>query len=195
MMSKENLRNAFGGIATPIEEALQDKPIEEFTPDQLKLSELGIPIEEIKTITLGWHQKHSGGKKVFHPNNESLENITKGFWNYLLDCIHPVDLLKIDTSLLSEGLEDLTLKQIMNKDRSISDDYQKENDILREQIIQLKKKSQNVINSVEVMEYNQETIELLGWLYRYMGNLDFKKGFQSTQKDIENLQKIEELIK
>lgn len=208
-MTKNELRNAFK--STPLKQALQKPPVEEYTPDQVKLTELGIPKENTKTLTLGWKARHGDKKKVFHPNNSSFDNLTKGFWTYVMDTIYNVNLLKIDTTLLPEPLAEMTLKQIDIK--GLQDDSPKQIKELQD-LIELLQKDGNDI------------LKLLEWLYDFMnsGKMSFfdlnkfKKEFDEdfsyddlrvkdirkeienyeikiSKKEVERIKEIEEVLK
>jgi len=175
-MSK--LENAFP--STPLKEALKPKAIVEYTPDQVKLSELGIPIEFTPILTKGWERRNKEKpKKVFHPNNKSFKNLTKGFWDYALDTVYTVDLVKIDTTLLPDDLAEMTLKQVEIK--GSKDDSQK----------QIK----DLMDLIELLQDdNREILELFKWLLEFMEDDEKVEVKKTTKEDINMIKEIEVLL-
>jgi len=176
-----DLKEAFGGKvkSTPLKEALKPKPIVEYTPDQVKLSELGIPLKFTKIYTNSWERRHKGKEKVFDPNNKSFINLSEEFWNYVLDSIFTVDLLKIDTSLLPEDLAEMTLKQVEIKGGK--DDSQK----------QIK----DLMDLIELLQDdNREILELFKWLLEFMEDDEKVEVKKTTKEDINMIKEIEVLL-
>ena len=106
-MPKKDLKAAFGEVT---EEDLEfEKPPEiDLDEDGMKLVELEIPPESIYTIVKGWNKRHDGKKRIFHPNNETFDNLTKGFWEYALNTLNTVEILKVNLDKLPKELADLT---------------------------------------------------------------------------------------
>ena len=194
-MAKKDLESAFSDDPLTEEDLEFEKPHEvELDEDGLKLVELGISPESVFTVVKGWNKRHNNKKKVFHPSNDSLDNITKGFWEYALDTFNTVDILKIDLEKLPESLADLTRKQIENKGGNITDDLYRRIATLQEErddlAIKLKNTAKNIEKTLEIAEVNQSEHDLLKLLI----DIFIEKDIKTDKLSKDHIQLIKEMM-
>ena len=128
----------------------------DFTDEMKKLMKLGVRDQYVETIITGWKKK-SDGKRVFHPNCNEYNNITMGFWNYAMDCLYTVDLLRLKLELLPEKLAEMTLRQLEDRNGSWNGEQLQEVTEFKQLIAELQAEKERMQNKLKKLaEDNQE---------------------------------------
>ena len=175
---------------------------EDATEEEIEIASYGIPLEYVA----GWYKGHE--ETALTKNNK----LRRDFFIYVLNCMNSAELLKIEQDKLNEKEKELLLTEIENRGTDVNssivlakcEELEKMNKDLRTELDQkyvkiadlqeerdaLREKSQQIIDSIEVMDYNQKIYDLALELI----NIFIK---QKIKADLtaESIQLIKELTK
>ena len=170
--------------------------LNELNENELLLVDVGISPEWAQTLLKGWNvrvsrEDYKGTKSVFHPNNSTLKNITKGFWEFVMDNLYAVDLPKILVDKLSDTNKELTLKQIEIKADSIKE---ASNGTNLEELEAMSKQCDELYKKIQSLQEERDHAKGLAKnMYKIMNKLMVFKDKKPNQTQLNVIKEVKEL--